>query len=118
MGTSRLAFLLCLLPGAGRSSGDPASLGTIRAADLRAHVEFLASDELEGREAGTEAEAVAAAYLASRLHSFGLKPGGDEGGWTQSFRHGEARMRNVIGVLEGSDPARRGEVVVLGAHFD
>ncbi len=118
MGTSPFALLLCLLSGAGRSPGDPASLATIRASELRAHVEFLASDELEGREAGTEAETVAAAYLASRLRAFGLKPGGDEGGWLQHFRHGERVMRNVVGVLEGSDPQRRAEVVVLGAHFD
>jgi peptidase M28-like protein/PDZ domain-containing protein len=118
MGTMPLDLLLLLLPGAGCLPGDAASLATIKASELRAHVEFLASDELEGREAGTEAEGVAAAYLASRLHAIGLKPGGDEGGWLQHFRQGERVMRNVVGILEGSDPRRRSEVVVLGAHFD
>jgi hypothetical protein len=27
-------------------------------------------------------------------------------------------VRNVVGVLRGSDPARRGEAIVLGAHYD
>ncbi|HET6201301.1 MAG TPA: M28 family peptidase [Planctomycetota bacterium] len=113
-----LLLLLSLGPGFRRGAGSTDPLATIRAEDLRAHVEFLASDELEGREAGTEAERVAAAYLASRLRSFGLKPAGDGGGWTQAFRQGETEMRNVVGILEGTDPARRGEVVVLGAHYD
>jgi len=27
-------------------------------------------------------------------------------------------MRNVLGIVEGKDPARRNEMVVVGAHLD
>lgn len=30
----------------------------------------------------------------------------------------EMTTRNVVGMVEGADPARRGEVVVIGAHYD
>ncbi|MBO9713025.1 M28 family peptidase [Sphingomonas sp.] len=62
---------------------------------LKAHVQFLASDVLRGREAGTQDFNVAAEYVASQMLAAGLKPAGDgKGGWFQpvsltSFRPGE-----------------------------
>ncbi|WP_293376291.1 M28 family metallopeptidase [Phenylobacterium sp. SCN 70-31] len=47
------------------------------AAAVRAHVEFLASDLLEGREAGTRGYDIAAAYVASQFAQLGLTPAGD-----------------------------------------
>lgn len=41
---------------------------------IRQHVEFLASDKLEGRRAGTPAEAEAAKYIAKEFRSYGLEP--------------------------------------------
>ncbi|HEX5732177.1 MAG TPA: M28 family peptidase [Blastocatellia bacterium] len=41
---------------------------------IRKHVEFLASDKLEGRRAGTPAEAEAAKYIAKEFRSYGLEP--------------------------------------------
>lgn len=46
------------------------------------HVETLASDEMEGREAGTEGYRRAAQYVAGRLAQYGLEPAGSEG-WYQ-----------------------------------
>jgi hypothetical protein len=51
----------------------------IRADSVRAHLEFLASDLMEGREAGTRGYDIAAAYVASQFQQIGLKPGGDQG---------------------------------------
>ncbi len=51
---------------------------------LRAHVKFLASDELEGRGVGTNGEKLATNYLASQLQAEGLKPAGDNGTYFQS----------------------------------
>lgn len=42
--------------------------------NLRTHLEFLASDELEGREAGTRGEKLAALYLRSQLEQYGIRP--------------------------------------------
>ncbi len=41
---------------------------------LRQDLEYLASDELEGREAGTEGELKAALFLKQRMQEIGLKP--------------------------------------------
>ena len=48
---------------------------------VRGHVQFLASDELEGRDTGSRGFAVAAQYVAAQFTSLGLKPGGTDGGW-------------------------------------
>lgn len=51
----------------------------ISAADLRAHVTYLASDALDGRLTGTEGERLATAYVAGALEKFGLDPAGTDG---------------------------------------
>ena len=43
----------------------------------RAEMDFLASDEMQGRKSFGPFEAVAGAYLASQFESMGLAPGGD-----------------------------------------
>jgi len=57
----------------------------ITADELRAHVKYLASDELEGRAPGTEGNRKAADYIANQLRLYGLKPGGDKGTYMQEF---------------------------------
>ena len=59
---------------------DPA----ITAAELRHHVAFLASDELQGRRAGTPDAVRAANYLARALEAAGLAPAGDAGTFLQA----------------------------------
>ena len=51
--------------------------------DVRAHVEFLADDLLEGRQSGTRGYDLAALYVASRFEAMGLEPGGTDGSWYQ-----------------------------------
>jgi hypothetical protein len=59
-------------------------LAPASAADrVRAHVEFLASDLLEGRETGTRGHEIAASYVVSQFQALGLKPGGEGGSWYQ-----------------------------------
>src|SRR5215813_8911912 len=50
---------------------------------IRAHMEFLASDALNGRGSATHDELVAATYVATQLRAFGIDPAGDEGGYLQ-----------------------------------
>ena len=50
---------------------------------VRADVEFLASDSLEGRETGSRGYAIAAEYVASQFRAIGLEPAGDNGSWFQ-----------------------------------
>lgn len=51
-----------------------ASLSPIDPAALEAHIDFLASDLLEGRETGTRGYDIAARYVASQLALAGLEP--------------------------------------------
>ncbi|NIJ22126.1 hypothetical protein FHS95_003837 [Sphingomonas naasensis] len=51
-------------------------------AALKAHVAFLASDALRGREAGTRDYDIAAEYVAAQMLAAGLKPGAG-GSWLQ-----------------------------------
>jgi Zn-dependent M28 family amino/carboxypeptidase len=44
---------------------------------VRAHIGFLASDLLQGREPGTPGYDIGAAYVASQFEQLGLKPAGD-----------------------------------------
>jgi len=51
--------------------------------DLKEWLTYLASDELEGRNTYTEGLGLAAAYIAERLKSWGVKPGGPNGSYFQ-----------------------------------
>ncbi|AHE56806.1 M28 family metallopeptidase [Sphingomonas sanxanigenens] len=52
-------------------------------ASLKAHVDFLASDAMRGREAGSPEYDIAAQYVATRFAELGLKPAGDDGSYIQ-----------------------------------
>jgi len=54
------------------------------AENIEAHMRFLASDELAGREAGTEGYDTAAAYVATQLQGLGVTPAGDDGTYFQT----------------------------------
>ncbi len=45
--------------------------------NVRAQMEFLASDALQGRGSGTQFELIAGQYIASQLQQFGVEPAGD-----------------------------------------
>ncbi|HEY8572236.1 M28 family metallopeptidase [Phenylobacterium sp.] len=53
------------------------------AENIRAHMAFLASDLLEGREAGSRGYDIAAEYAAAEFRKLGLKPAGDGGTYFQ-----------------------------------
>src|SRR5215510_2969151 len=59
---------------------------TVQVKDLQNWLSYLSSDELEGRATFSEGLGLAAAYLAEQLHSFGVKPGGDNGSYFQRVR--------------------------------
>ena len=67
-------------PAARGSSG-----GVISAASVRAHMEFLAGDALNGRGSGTRDEWIAVTYVAAQLRRWGLEPMGDAGGYVQTI---------------------------------
>ncbi len=76
---------------------------------MRAHMEYLSSDALEGREAGTPGYDMAAAYVRTHMADYGLKPGG-VGGYLQpvklrAFKHVESSGSVVYDDGETWDPS-------------
>ena len=125
-------------PASGSALGDTAH--------IRADIDYLASDALEGRGTGTPGNDSAAAYLAREYARLGLtkieraatcpemRTGVREctagrASYMQYFSArsaaaahaglpGELPTQNVMAMQRGTDPALRGEYVVVGAHFD
>lgn len=56
---------------------------------LRADIEFLADDKLEGRQAGTAGEKKAMEFLSKRMKEIGLLPKGSNGKYIQQFQFSE-----------------------------
>ncbi len=87
-------------------------------------VSYLSDKELEGRGLDTKGIEKAAAYIVKAFKEAGLKPGGDNNGYFQSFKTiinaggAEGTVKNIIGILPGSDPTLTNEPVVISAHYD
>ena len=56
---------------------------TASAANIRAHITFLASDLLQGRDTGSPGYDIAANYVAAQFAQLGLKPAGANGTFFQ-----------------------------------
>ncbi|MHC5308939.1 M28 family metallopeptidase [Myroides sp. LJL116] len=76
---------------------------------------YLTSDELLGREAGTQGADQASNYLIKELEANHIKPLFNSYKDTLS---NYANSWNVVGVQPGKDNALKNEIIVLGAHFD
>jgi len=93
----------------------------IRVDDLRAHISFLASDELEGRESGREGGHKAANYVESNFRRIGLKPLANQDGAYQidfELERQGITCKNVVGVLAGTNPAYVDSYIAIGGHHD
>lgn len=83
---SGASLLVVLLVAAGQAGAiDSAADPALSVDRIRAHVSFLANDELEGRGTGDDGIDLAAGYIAANFSAAGLKPGATDGGWFQRF---------------------------------
>ncbi|HET6681066.1 MAG TPA: M28 family peptidase [Gemmatimonadaceae bacterium] len=137
-------FLLLGACAGARTAGSLASMAPDSARMAR-DVAWLASDAMEGRATGSAGNDSAAAGIARRFASLGLRPAWPDrapadcattalraaclDGFVQPFvarsvaaAHAglpaEIPTANVAAMVPGSDPALRDEVVVIGAHMD
>ncbi len=88
---------------------------SIRSDELQHHVDVLADDSFEGREAGKRGGYAAAGYLVDLLRKYGAEPAGDNDEFFQVFGKG---YRNILGQIPGVGDALANEVVIIGAHYD
>ncbi|MDQ3169849.1 MAG: M20/M25/M40 family metallo-hydrolase [Acidobacteriota bacterium] len=94
----RPILALALLSATVVSAQQPAQpLGAITEASVRGHMEFLASDAMNGRGSGTRDEWIATEYIAAQLRRWGLEPLGDG----QTFGPADpARPRSFVQTIE------------------
>ena len=120
-----------------------ATLDRISANAMRGHLSFLASDLLEGRDTPSRGLDLAAEYIAAQFRAAGLEPAGDDAyfqtaDWNlikpakrRKSNESEVaepvadvapiapvKVRNVIGVLRGSDPVLKDSYILVTAHYD
>jgi Zn-dependent M28 family amino/carboxypeptidase len=114
---------------------NPVSASVSQAA-VRRLESALADDSMEGRLTGTRGGARAARFIAGEMRTIGLRAIGDSGYFQRvpvsatdsgidlrtSFTDNAAGRHetavNVLGLLEGSDPKLKGEIILVDAHYD
>ncbi|MDH3326596.1 MAG: M20/M25/M40 family metallo-hydrolase [Gammaproteobacteria bacterium] len=87
-------------------------------------INILANKDMQGRGLGTKGLDKAAEYIAAEfkkigLDSFDVKEGYYQH-WSQSISGigKKVSLKNVIGILPGSNPKYSGESVIVSAHYD
>lgn len=93
------------------------SLNTnVQEAEVRELLYYLSSNELRGRQTGTEGIELAAQTIESIFEENNLQK------YFETYRHNFAidgiEGFNIVGVLEGNDPKLKDEFIILGAHYD
>lgn len=88
----------------------------ITANDIQESMEYLASDELEGRATGSEGLEKAAIYIEDYFKKNSIQPFFET--YRDSFNLGEIIGYNVVGLIEGHDPELKNEFIILGGHYD
>jgi hypothetical protein len=91
-GFSRTLFVLALFALSGAAQSVQSGIASIREADLREHVVYLASKDLRGRGDGSPELKIAADFIAQTFRKNGVKPVGDNGTYFQNFQMFTARL--------------------------
>ncbi|RZN82633.1 MAG: M20/M25/M40 family metallo-hydrolase [Winogradskyella sp.] len=88
----------------------------IKADDIKKSMEYLASDELEGRATGTKGIEKAAIFIENYFKKNNIKPYFET--YRDTFKLGELTGYNVVGMIEGNDSNLKNEFIILGGHYD
>ncbi len=87
-------------------------------------VQYLSDEKLSGRAPGTPGINTAADYIADKFKSAGLLPGADDGSYFQIWNEvvdakgAKAPVKNVIGIIPGTNPDLKEQSVIVCAHYD
>ena len=115
-------------------------LQSINRKTAEAYIEFLASDNLEGREAGARGGEIAGQYIVSCLKMMGIEPFFDSTYYQPFEAHNRKKLKidsifidsdsiieiekivpvklalkNVLGIIKGKNPD---DYIIVGAHYD
>jgi hypothetical protein len=90
--------------------------------ELKEWITYLASDEMGGRANGSPEMKTAAYWISGKFRENGVKPISPDSDFIQTYsftsRQQPISERNVIGIIEGTDPSLKDQYIVLSAHFD
>ncbi len=89
-----MAIHLGVAPGFARHDAVALGRESIEPGQLREWLTHFSSDFFEGRRTFTEGLGLAAAYIASQLHTWGVQPAGDDGSYIQRVRVLDVKSRN------------------------
>lgn len=87
-------------------------------------VNYLAGEELGGRAPGSAGITKAIDFITEKFKSAGLLPGADDGTYFQTWDEvidangNKAPVKNIIGIIPGTNPNLKDESVVVCAHYD
>ncbi|MEP3628128.1 MAG: M20/M25/M40 family metallo-hydrolase [Flavobacteriaceae bacterium] len=86
------------------------------AARVREVMNYLASDDLKGRDSGSEGIEMAAKYIENYFKSYQVKPYFDS--YRDTLTNYKETSYNIVGIVEGKDPVLKNEYILIGAHYD
>ena len=100
---SMVFVLLLASRAAAQAPASAAAAATISTDDVKKRIEYLASDELKGRDTPSPGLELAAEYIAREFAAFGLKPGGDANTFIQrwSFKSSKLDVAKLHAELRG-----------------
>jgi len=90
--------------------------------NIEKHIRFLADDDLQGRQTGSEGERLAMEYIQGEFKKLKLAPMGDGNSFVQAFPfkrgiHGtgdDGVAHNIVAFLDN----KADKTIIIGAHFD
>lgn len=94
----------------------PPSLSFSDSARVGEIIGYLASDELKGREAGTEGINKAAVFAENIFKKSKVAPFFET--YRDTLANFDRPTYNIVGYLEGTDKDLKNEFVIIGAHYD
>ncbi|AWI26628.1 M28 family metallopeptidase [Flavobacterium pallidum] len=126
----RISLLFLIALNMSCSSNKPSGyvqkyINTISADELKKHLTIVASDEMEGRETGSEGQKKAGAYLINQYKSEGIPfPKGADSFYQKvpaafmNAKYGESLpdSENIWAFIEGTE--KPDEIIVVSAHYD
>lgn len=77
---------------------------------------YLASDDLKGRDSGSEGIEMAARYIEDYFRTYKVAPYYPE--YRDTLSNYRKTSFNVVGMVAGSDPKLKDEFIMIGAHYD
>ncbi|TFH25499.1 MAG: M28 family peptidase [Bacteroidia bacterium] len=95
----------------------------ISASELEEWVAFLASDHMKGRQNGSPEMEESAEWIVLKFKEFDVKPVYPDGKLVRPYtfqtrRGATVDERNIVGIIEGTDPRLKDEYIIITAHFD